>query len=174
MEFMSPSSRHERNKKLLARLLEALTEEMEIDVAGFGSTTFRRESLQQGLEPDDCFWIQNEPAVRGQQDIDLEVHPPPDLVLEIEVSRGTLDRMAIYAAMRFPEVWCWDGQSLRVFLLRFKGTYRRSQSSRALPFLPLADFIQFLRPSDKSETQLLRSFRSWVRREKKSWRSDTG
>jgi Uma2 family endonuclease len=169
MEVMTLSPKHEKRKKLLARLVEALTEEMKIDIASGGSMTCRREDLKRGLEGDECYWIENEPLVRGRENIDLDVDPPPDLAMEIEVSRSTMNRMAIYAAIRVPEVWCWDGESLRVFLLTSRGTYRQSDHSRAFPFLPLAEFVKFLKQTDKSETQLLRSFRAWVRKEKRKW-----
>ena len=170
MEIMTVSGKHEHKKTLLGRLVKALTEEMEIDIASFGSMTCRREDLERALEADESYWIANEPKVRGRMDIDLEVDPPPDLALEIEISRSTMDRMAIYAFLRVPEVWCSDGDTLRVFLLSSKATYRQSHRSKAFPFLPLAEFAQFLRRTDLSETQLLRSFRAWVRKQKPAWK----
>jgi Uma2 family endonuclease len=172
MEVMTLSSKHEKRKTLLGRLVEALTEEMEIDIASFGMMTCRREDLQKALEADESYYIAHEHKVRGREDIDLEVDPPPDLALEIEVSRSTMERMAIYAALRVPEVWRWDGEVLRVFLLSSRGTYRQSHHSKAFPFLPLTDFAQFLTRTDLSETQLLRSFRAWVRKQKKqAWKT---
>lgn len=172
MEIMIPSYKHENKKRLLGRLVEALTEEMEIEIASSASMTCRRKDLRRALEPDESYWIANEPVMRGREDIDLEIDPPPDLVLEIEISRSTLNRMAIYAALRVPEVWRFDGEVLRVFLLSSRGTYRPSARSKAFPFLPLAEFAQFLTRTDVSETQLLRSFRSWVRKQKKQgWRA---
>jgi Uma2 family endonuclease len=170
MEVMSPSFRHENRKKLLGRLVEVLTEEMNIDIASAGSMTCRREVLERGLEPDDCYWIEHESLVRDREDIDLDVDPPPDLALEIEISRSTLNRMAIYAALCIPEVWRWDGELLRVHLLTAKGTYRQSDRSKAFPFLPLDGFSEFLVRTDVSETQLVRSFRAWVRKRKESWK----
>jgi Uma2 family endonuclease len=171
MEVMSPSNRHENRKRLLGRLIEALTEELEIDIASGGSTTFRREDLERGLEPDECYWIEHESVVRGRQDIDLENDPPPDLALEIEISRSALDRMAIYAALGVPEVWRWDGEKLIVNVLTTRGTYRKSDRSKAFPFLPVAELTSFLGESKLSETQLLRSFRAWVRKQKKqNWK----
>jgi Uma2 family endonuclease len=167
MEIMTLSPKHEHKKRLLGRLVEILTEEMEIDIASFGSMTCRRKGLKRGFEPDESYGIANEPKVRGRDDIDLEVDPPPDLGLEIEISRSTLNRMAIYAALRVPEVWRWDGAVLRVYLLASRGKYRQSQRSKAFPFLPLLEFTQFLTRTDLSETQLLRSFRSWVRKQKR-------
>jgi len=99
------------------------------------------------------------------------VDPPPDLGVEIEISRSTLNRMAIYAALRVPEVWRWDGESLSVHLLTARGTYRQSERSKAFPFLPLSEFAEFLKRTDLSETQLVRKFRMWVRKRKKEgWR----
>jgi Uma2 family endonuclease len=171
MEILSPSNRHENRKRILGRLIEALTEELDIDIASGGSTTYRREVLERGLEPDESYWIEHEPIVRGRQDIDLDKDPPPDLALEIEISRGALDRMSIYAALRVPEVWRWDGKKLTVNVLTSRGTYRRSERSRAFPFLPLSEFARFLDPTNLSETQLLRSFRAWVRKQKKqNWK----
>ena len=68
--------------------------------------------------------------------------------------------MSIYAALRVPEVWRWDGQILRVCLLTPDGNYQESDGSKAFPLLPLADFARFLQPTDQSETQLVRSFRA--------------
>ncbi|MBM4071597.1 MAG: Uma2 family endonuclease [Planctomycetes bacterium] len=170
MEIMTLSPKHEGNKKLLARLVETLTEEMNIDIASYGSMTCRREDLLRGLEADEAYWIENEPLVRGRDDLDLDTVPPPDLTLEVEISRSALDRMSIYAALRVPEVWRWDGETLRVFLLTKRGTYRESNRSKAFPFLPLHELVKFLKRADQSETQILRAFRAWVRKHARDWK----
>lgn len=163
MEIMTVSPEHERAKHLLSRLLAALTEELNLDIAGFGSMTCRREDLERGLEPDECYWIENEPKIRGRTDIDLESDPPPDLVLEIEISRSVLDRLGLYARLGVPEVWRWDGRSLRACWLQADETYAEQKESRAFPFLPLAKLEAFLRNSTKmTETELVRKFRKWV------------
>src|SRR5579884_552502 len=164
LEFMTLSPEHERAKKLLARLLEALTEELDIDIAGYGSMTCRREDLDRGLEPDECYWIAHEPQVRGRHDIDLDRDPPPDLALEVEISRSALDRLGLYASLDVSEVWRWDGQTLRVCILQADGSYAESQQSKAFPFLPVADLVRFLTGDEnQSETKRLRAFRTWVR-----------
>ncbi len=162
LELMTVSFEHENRKKRCARLIEALTEEMDIDIVSCGSMTFRREDVERGLEGDECYWIANEAAVRGRMDIDPETDPPPDLALEVDISRSSLNRMSIYAALRVPEVWRWDGRHLRIFLLTPNGTYEQTDKSKAFPFLPLAEFVTFLKRTDLSETQLVRSFRNWV------------
>jgi Uma2 family endonuclease len=175
MEIMTLSFEHESHKHLLGILVVELAVEMNVDIAGYGSATCRREDLDRGLEGDECYWIENEPKVRGRKDIDLEIDPPPDLALEVEISRSSLDRMGIYAALRVPEVWRWDGKTLRVFLLTSEGTYEESSRSKAFPFLPLAEFASFLTRTDMSETQLIRLFRNWVREQiARGWRPQNG
>src|SRR5262249_44576778 len=98
------------------------------------------------------------------------VDPPPDLAIEIEISRSTLNRMTIYAALHMPEVWRWDGHTLRVNLINSRGSYRQSDRSKAFSFLPLSEFEEFLNRTDIGETQLLRSFRMWVRKNKRNWK----
>lgn len=169
MEVMTLSSRHENDKKRLGRLFETLTEVMEIDIASFGSMTFRIVELLRGLEADDCYWIDNEPLVRGRKDLDLDNDPPPDVALEVEISRSTLNRMSIYAALRVPEVWRWDGETLSIHLLTPRGTYRVSRRSKAFPFLPLDEFRAFLLRSDVSETRLISEFRAWVLESRDKW-----
>jgi Uma2 family endonuclease len=164
LEFMSASLEHERAKKLLGRMLEALTEEMDLDMKSGGSLTCRRQDLERGFEPDECYWIEHEAQMRGRDDIDLTRDPPPDLMLEVEISRGFVDRLAIAARLGVPEVWRWDGETLRVMVLGSEGQYAESERSRALPFLPVAEFVRFLHlDATQSETKLLRSFRDWVR-----------
>lgn len=163
LELMSPSREHERFKHLLGRLIDSLTLELRIAVSGGGSTTFRREDLEKGLEPDACYWVANESVVREKGEIDLTIDPPPDLAIEIDITRSHLDRHRVYAALGVPEVWCYDGNSLRVFVLDQDG-YRLSQRSRAFPFLPLKEFAAFIeRRMPNGETEWVQSFVEWVR-----------
>ncbi len=164
LEIMTTSLEHERAKHLLARLVSALTEEMDIDILGGGSMTCRREDLNRGFEPDECYWIEHEAQMRGRIDIDLTRDPPPDLMLEVEISRSFVDRLALAARLGVPEVWRWDGETLRVMLLGSEGQYSESERSQALSFLPIAELVRFLlSDASQSETKLLRSFRAWVR-----------
>lgn len=164
LEFMSTSLEHERAKHLLALLLSVLTQEMDIDILGGGSMTCRRQDLNRGFEPDECYWIEHEAQMRGRIDIDLTRDPSPDLMLEVEISRSFVDRLALAARLGVPEVWRWDGETFRIMLLGSDGQYSESEHSRALPFLPIADLVRFLHPdASQSETKLLRAFRTWAR-----------
>jgi Uma2 family endonuclease len=170
LEIMSVSAKHEINKSRLRRLVYALTEELAIDIASGASMTCRNEEMLRALEPDECFWIANESAVRNRDDIDLDIDPPPDLSLEIEISRSALDRMGIYGALKVPEVWRWDGETLSVHLLGARSAYRASKQSKAFPFLPLDEFASFLTRTDLSETKLIRAFRAWVQEKSSRWK----
>jgi Uma2 family endonuclease len=164
IELMTMSPRHEGWKAIIGRLLDTLTEELEIEVAAFGSMTMRRDDLKRGLEPDQCYYVQHEPTVRGRLDLDLEHDPPPDLAIEVEVSRSALDRMGIYARLGIGEVWRFDGESLQVVLLNDAGRYCPVDASQCFPMLPMEVFARFLRMREGTgDLQLVRAFRAWVR-----------
>ncbi len=110
---MTLSPEHEIYKKRLGRLVEALAEECNLPIATAGEMTFQREELERGLEPDDCFWTVHERHMRALLEWNPKRDPPPDLVIEIEISRSALNRMGIYSALRVPEVWRCDGATLR-------------------------------------------------------------
>ena len=140
--------------------------EFDIPMHSGGSTTLKDELIEKGLESDKCFWIQNERRMRGKKTFAIRRDPPPDLALEIEVTRSALDRMGIYAALRIPEVWRSDGQVLHVHHLSANGKYREKPQSLAFPFLPIKKLVEFLKRAESvDETTLMRSFRDWVRTE---------
>ena len=164
LELMSPSRNHEWTKRRLGRLIEMLTFELDIPIQSGGSTTFRKREMRRGLEPDECYWIQNEPAVRGKQQLDLRRDPPPDLAIEMEISRSALDRPGIYASLRVPEIWRLVHGTIQVNLLQPDGTYGLSTTSRSFPFLPMGEFSRFLEIDETTdETTWLRRFVEWVR-----------
>lgn len=136
------------------------------------STTYNREDLDKGIEADDCYYLEHEPLVRDKDEIDLEVDPPPDLAVEVQVSRSALDRMGIYAAMKVPEVWRFDGDRIHVHVLGPDGLYTIVERCPHFPFLPMHELEAFLRRrNDMDETQLVKQFRQWVREQiAKGWK----
>jgi len=164
LELMSPSPIHESYSNLFGRLLSALALERDIEMRGGRSMTFRRDDVQRGLEPDDCYWIQNEPAVRGKPEIDLSVDPPPDLAIEIDITRSSIDRLAIYAKLRVPEVWLFIGESLRIHRLQANGGYLEEEESRCLPVLDIQKMVPFLQLDiEVGETTRVRQFIQSIR-----------
>ncbi len=166
LEIMTLSPQHERRKHLLRRLLEALAEEMGIAIAGFGSMTCRRRRNRRGLEPDECYWIANEPAVRGRDNINLRVDPPPDLALEVNWTRSSLDRMAIYARLGVAEVWRLEADGLHFHVLQTDGTYALAVRSLSFPIVAPADILGFLAlHGTTDEGSIVRQFRVWVKQQ---------
>jgi Uma2 family endonuclease len=164
LEVMSPSPEHESGKTNLAIWVAVLAEEKNIPIAKRGSTTLKREGLKKGLEPDECYYIQNERAVRGKKRLELPDDPPPDLAVEIETSRRLINRLPIYAALGVPEVWRSDGQRVECLVLGAEGKYQTVDNSRAFPFLRVGELQRFLAMyPEKDETTILRALREWVR-----------
>lgn len=164
LEFMTTSPRHEIYKKWLGRIIETLAEECQAAITTAGQMTFQRPELERGLEADDCFWIAHEPQMRGKLTWDPAIDPPPDLALEIEVSRSVLNRMSIYAAIGVPEVWRFDGTTLRIELLQADRMYQSAPSSLSFPKVPVAKLVPFLEPSETVDyLSVIRAVRAWVR-----------
>jgi Uma2 family endonuclease len=164
LEIMTLSHEHEFSRTLLGRIVETLTMEMNIPIHSGGSTTFKNVLKQRGLEADECYWIQNERLMRGKREFDIDSDPPPDLAIEVEVTKSALPRMKIYAALRVPEVWRFNGKKLSVHVLNENERFKESTASRAFPLVPMKEIERFLRESETTdETTLLRSFSKWVR-----------
>ena len=163
LEIMVLSLEHERLKHTLATLVEVLAEEMGIDVDGVGSTTFKREDLKKGFEPDACFYIQQADQVAGKKRIDLTQDPPPDLVIEIDITSPSLNKLPIDAQIGVPEVWRYDGQTFSV--LKLEGDdYRTAETSEVLPGIPTVQLFGFIQNSESMKrTAWLRQVREWVR-----------
>jgi len=115
LEIMTPLYEHEKPNRVLAKFIDALGEELNIEVSSAGSTTLKRRDLERGSEPDSSFYIENERFVRGKKGIDLRNDPPPDLVIEIDITSSSLDSFEIYAALGVPEIWRYDGNILQFF-----------------------------------------------------------
>ena len=165
LEITSPSELHENLKSVIGRMIEQIVLELNIECRSAGSTTWRREDLARGLEPDECYYIANESRVRGRE-VNLMVDPPPDLAVEVDITRPGIEKLAIYAALGVPEVWKFDGRKLSGFVLDVGGGYREVRQSAAFPFLQLNELERFLNKlPGTTETRLLREFRDWVRRE---------
>jgi len=164
LEITSPSQTHERLKTLLGRMIEAMTEVLDIPMSGVGSTTLKAEWKGRGLEPDESYYLANEPRVRGRDEIDLRIDPPPDLAIEVDISSSSLDQLSIYADLGVPEVWLYDGTTLTVHQLQSDGKYVQQVRSPSFPFLPLGEIERFLaRRNETDETTWIRSFRAWVK-----------
>jgi Uma2 family endonuclease len=164
LEIMSPSRPHEEIARLIGTLIDVWAIELDVDIANCGGMTIRRADLKKGFEPDNCFYVQNELLMRDKMKINFKVDPPPDLAIEVEVSRKLLNKMGIYATFRVPELWRWTGGALRVLELSSNGEYIPRATSICFPAIPIAKFEEVVRRlGTASRTKLVRSFRDWIR-----------
>ena len=163
LEIMSPLAIHERLNRQLELLLPIIAEATGADLSSLGSTTFSREDLQRGFEPDSCFYVQNEAMVRGKARIDLHVDPPPDLVFEVDITHSTLDKLAIYAQIGVPEVWRYNGERFQVMILT-GDHYTEQRTGLAFPLADAAALTFLFRDSlTISDMAWIRRSRIWVR-----------
>lgn len=162
LEIMTPLPEHETNKELVSDLVKALLEELDIEFCPLGSTTFKNEEMNKGIEPDNCFYIQNEAAVRGKNQLNLTVDPPPDLALEIDVTSRT--HPSIYEALGVPELWRFEKGKLQINVLQ-EGKYIKGESSPIFPKFSLIEVIpQYLNQCRSvGRNKTMKAFRAWVR-----------
>jgi Uma2 family endonuclease len=166
LEIMSPSLRHDRPGRFLAQLVWVLTDELDLPIVAGGSATMRRRLKKRGVEADDCFWIENAQQMEDRLNLDLRRDPPPDLAIEVDVTNSSLNRMAIYAALRVPELWRLEGDVLQFFILQANGKYKETERSKAFPQVTPADLMRFVVRGRRAGDQhrILRDFRKWVRK----------
>ncbi|MEH2175913.1 Uma2 family endonuclease [Nostoc sp.] len=163
LEIMTPLFEHENPKSNFGNFIIALAEELGIEVRSAGSTTLKRKISKRGIEPDTCYYIQNELAIRGKQTLDLENDPPPDLAIEIDITSSSVNKLGIYSALGVTELWRYDGQNLKFYQL-IEGQYVESEFSIAFPLVSVNEISKFIQQSkDMGEIALLKSFRAWVR-----------
>ena len=156
LELLSPSMLHEDAKKIIARLIEVWAMENDVDLRGFGGTTFRREAKERGLEPDECYKL-------GQLDED----GVPDIAIEVMVTSGAIDKMSVHAGLGVPEVWLWRPSS-GISIHHLAGTtYEIRAGSEVLPDLDLEKLSRFVRPGE-NQTRLAKAYQAVLRAGSKS------
>jgi tetratricopeptide (TPR) repeat protein len=163
LEITMPSQKHEYYKEIIRDLIKYLAEELDLDCESLGSTTWKRKDILKGAEPDNCFYIQNEPAIRGvKPNIDLSKNPPPDLILEVDHTSPSLNRLPIYAGLGIPEIWIYDMNILRIYQLE-AGKYKETDTSLAFGTFPIKEIPSFIKKNiTASPRELRKSFRAWV------------
>ncbi|HEX8282206.1 MAG TPA: Uma2 family endonuclease [Pyrinomonadaceae bacterium] len=161
--IVSPKREHEFFKAFVSRVVHALAEELSLNIEATGATTLRRGKLMKGVEADESFYVQNAARIIGHLELDLDVDPPPDVAVEIDMSHDSLDKFPIYAALGVPEIWRYDGQSTRFYKLAGE-SYEMIQNSIALPSLTAEDLTQYLEQSKtEGQTAALKAFRRMLR-----------
>ena len=161
---MTVGNRHERWKKLIARLLEAAALGFRAPLVACGNVTLSRADLGRGLEPDECYYVRNAARVVAIRELDFRTDPPPDLVVEVEVSRTIVDRLDLYAVLGIPEIWRYDGDQMRFLARTPTGGYVETPASLAFPPLTAALLGGYLtRAGTVDDTALCFELMEWAR-----------
>ncbi|MFP4101293.1 Uma2 family endonuclease [Coleofasciculus sp.] len=162
LEIRMPLEDHEVPKGMLESFIEAIADELEIEVKKVGALSLKRDDLTRFIEPDTCFYIQNESRVRGRR-INLEIDPPPDLAIESDYTSSSVDKQSIYAALGVPELWRYTRQTLQVYQL-VEGEYEQREQSLTFPFLPITEIPGFIEQSNtQGQRTAVRLFRQRIR-----------
>jgi Uma2 family endonuclease len=158
---MAPSSKHENLKETISLLFQLLATEAGIDVLAAGSTTFRRQDVRKGFEPDACFYVRDAASLRAKERIDLSVDPPPDLVIEIEVTNAAVDKLSLFSAAGVPEVWLYVENRVEILGL-LSNSYVKNFESSVLPGVTSETLTHFVHTSHEMPSPLwIKSVREW-------------
>jgi Uma2 family endonuclease len=162
LEFRMPLPGHERAKVLIGDLLKIILDELGLEWESLGSTTFKNQAMQAGIEPDDCFYIQNYQTMIGKQRLDLTIDPVPDLAIEVDFTSVT--QVSAYQALGVSEIWCYKKGKLEISVLENE-QYVNALTSKVFPDLPVLEGISlFLEKSGELPMSALRrEFRQWLR-----------
>jgi Uma2 family endonuclease len=163
MEIMSPTASHEKPVKIIFTLVGVLRDVLDIDIESLGSTTLRLQMKGKGAEPDDSYYVQHAAQLIGKTDLDLTKDPPPDIVVESDLTSSSLDRFAIYAALGVPEIWRVANWYVGIWLLK-DGAYQEAANSLAFPFLPAQKLNEFLVTGlNEGERKAAQAIRDWMK-----------
>lgn len=165
MEIMSPLRRRGNDAYLLGRMVDALAEELDIPTKAADPVTLKRADLGKGVEPDRLYHFGlNAVAVQERREFDFTVDPPPDLVIEVDITSSSVPRLPIYAALGIPEIWRIDDDELQFLHLQPDGHYQPQDRSRAFPALLVSEAGRFLEQGQAANmTAWIRTFRAYVR-----------
>ena len=159
LEMMSPKREHESIGRIIGRIVETYSELMDIEIISVASVTVKRSDLSKAFEADESYYVTHAAQLLGKKEMDFEVDPPPDLVIEVELTSSTIKKMQLFAAMHVLEVWRHDGESLQMYRL-LDGAYQGIESSLQLPGLTAQRINETLAQRDSiGETKLIQGFR---------------
>jgi Uma2 family endonuclease len=161
--IMSVSSEHEGIKDSIVYLINILTEEFQINARSLGSTTYLKDDIEKGFEPDSCFYFENEPKIRGLKRMDMSVHSAPDLIVEVDIMSLSTFRQHIFAAFGVPEIWRFDGERIEILKLE-NNKYVSIENSLSLPKVSPAVLTAFIKESQTlSRLEWIAKIRDWAK-----------
>lgn len=160
LEITMPLEEHESAIRLIELFIRILVVEQGLKIKTMGSTTLNFPDLKKGAEPDNCYYIQNQPKVAGKK-VDLTQDPPPDLIVEVDITHTDINKLDLYASMGVPEFWRYNGRVLRFYQLQ-DTQYKEVENSPTFPWVEKANLYQFLAACQADEVEAEKSFRAWV------------
>jgi Uma2 family endonuclease len=159
---MTPLFEHENSNRLIDKLISTVAETLEQDYMPGGSTTIKRPDLEAGKEPDSCYYIANEPSIRGKTKLDFTQDPPPDLAIEIDITNSSIKQLSLYAILGIGEVWRYDGETLTFYQLQ-SGEYVTVDRSPTFPILSPDRVLEFLSDCQTDGVnRAVKKLREWV------------
>jgi Uma2 family endonuclease len=163
LEIMPLTASHEEDNRVLHDIVSLITAELGIEILNVGSTTYHRSDLEAGFEADTAFYVQHEAQMRGRRDINPAIDPPPDLVIEVDATRSSLDKLSIYARFGVPEVWRTKDGHVQLYHLT-NGSYVEADTSKVIPHI-MRDMLERLLSERRSTpwTEWVRAVRAWAR-----------
>ncbi len=161
LEIVRAGQTHEVTSRLIESFVQTLVFETGLKLKTMGSTTMNRQDVKKGAEPDCAYYITNQPKIAGRK-VDFDKDPPPDLVLEIDITQTNVDKNQLYAAMGVPELWRYDGEILCILSLS-NGEYEECETSPLFPVIEKDDLYRFLLESSQGEMEALRNFQAFLK-----------
>ncbi|MEM9002292.1 MAG: Uma2 family endonuclease [Cyanobacteria bacterium P01_F01_bin.86] len=175
LEITMPLEDHEFLSELIGRFIYFLVSELGQKIKTMGSTTLEREHLNRGAEPDKAYYIQNQAKVAGKT-VDLKYDPPPDLVVEVDITHSDIEKLTLYAAIGVSEFWRYNGKTWSIYQLQDADTnysseesstvakqYIEVENSPSFPFVPKAKLYEFLEQARLDEIEAETDLRKWIR-----------
>lgn len=162
LEIFMPSKKHEKFTRFLEIFVFMITDELGLDIESLGSTTFKVKNMKKGVEPDCCFYIQNAEKIRSLEKIDLEKHPAPDLVVEVDITSPSINRFPIYAKFGVKEIWQYQKDKMRIFYLG-QNKYSEIEESLVLPKVTNEVLTKFCAESESEKRAVwANNIRNWI------------
>jgi Uma2 family endonuclease len=161
LEITMPLEEHETAARMIELFIRVLVVELGMKVKTMGSTTLNRQDLDRSAEPDDCYYIQHQPQVAGRR-VDLATDPPPDLIVEVDITRTDINKNRLYASLGVPEFWRFNGETWRIYQLQNQG-YVECDRSPTFAIVEKSDLYRFLDAAQLDEVEAEKTFRAWVR-----------
>jgi Uma2 family endonuclease len=163
LEIMTPLPEHEKCARFIDAVVQVLSEELDLNVEKLGSATWNSRRRARGVEPDACYYVANADRVIGKRNIDLETDPAPDVVVEIDISNESVNKLPTYAALEVGEIWRYDGEAV-YFLQLAGGAYREVSESASFPGLTPDLLARAIAGSaTMGQTAALKAFRQYWR-----------